>query len=130
MPTKNQFIMLKDGAKALGKLCQHNCESCFLDKRLDGESCCPVSHIRSITEDLTDELLEKAIQELPDSIAVEKNDNPTKCGDCGYYHGPRGMNRFDMEVGACYAKKGAPLVEKEQNSCASFDRKNESEVPE
>ena len=72
MPTKNQFIMLKDGAKALGKLCKHNCESCFMDKRLGGESCCPVAHIRAITVDLTDELLERAISELPDSIAEKE----------------------------------------------------------
>lgn len=72
MPTKNQFIMLKDGAKALGKLCKHNCEECFMDKRLGGESCCPVAHLVSIAEDLTDELLEKAISGPPDSIAEKE----------------------------------------------------------
>lgn len=72
MPTKGQFTLLRDGAKALGKFCKHNCEECFLDERLDGEFCCPVAHTRAITEDLTDELLEKAISELPDSIAEKE----------------------------------------------------------
>ena len=72
MPTKNQFIMLKDGAKALEKLCKHNCEECFMDKRLSGESCCPVAHILTITEDLTSDLLEKAISELLDSTTEKK----------------------------------------------------------
>ena len=121
MPTKNEFIVLKGVAKTLGMFCKQNCEECFMLERVDGESCCPVAHLRSTAEDLTDELLEKAISELPDSTTVEKNDNPTKCGDCKYYHGPRGINRFGKEIGACYARKGAPIVEKEQNACAESE---------
>lgn len=78
MPTKNQFITFKDGAKALEKLCKQNCEECFMYERIDGESCCPVAHIRSIAEDLTDELLEKAISELPDSTTEKEVVEVTK----------------------------------------------------
>ena len=66
LPTKGEYKILRSCKDKLETICSpgKKCESCFLNTRLDGESCCPVSHIISITEDLTNELIEKILSSL------------------------------------------------------------------
>jgi len=59
--------------------------------------------------------------------ASEPTKAPDKCtcGDCHYFHGPTGFNRYGKEIGECYAQKDAPTVEKNEESCADFDWKGD-----
>lgn len=69
IPTKGEFKALRSASEKLETICKPGmeCETCFMNERLDGESCCPASHIISIVQTLTDELFDMALSVLPES---------------------------------------------------------------
>jgi len=50
VPTKGEYKALRSASEKLETICKTGmeCETCFMNERLDGESCCPASHIISI----------------------------------------------------------------------------------
>lgn len=90
--------------------------------------------------DIALDLYEDAIRELRNLNEIAKitqdegeSKEPTKapdkctCGDCHYFHGPTGFNRYGKEIGECYAQKDAPTVEKDEKSCSDFDWKGDKD---
>ena len=64
MPTQYEFNVLRSASMKLETICKGTCVSCFMHEHIDGESCCPISHIVSITQDMTDELIGLVLESL------------------------------------------------------------------
>lgn len=74
-PTKSAYTAIRKASEILSTICVcgKKCDACFMNERLGGESCCPVSHLINITEELTDELIDMVLDALNDNESeVEK----------------------------------------------------------
>ena len=67
LPTKAEFNALRSASEKLETICTpgKKCENCFMNEHIDGESCCPASHIISNAEKIKNELIEKFLDFLP-----------------------------------------------------------------
>ena len=72
-PTKAEFKALRKASEMLETICNpgRQCETCFMNERLDGESCCPVSHIIHTMQTLSDELIDTVLTVLPEQKESE-----------------------------------------------------------
>lgn len=66
MPTKSEFKALVSASQKLETICKGGCKTCFMDEQIDGESCCPASHIISIVENMKAELFDMVLSTLPE----------------------------------------------------------------
>lgn len=64
-PTKEEYLELRSVCEKLRPICKGKCDLCFMNSRLGGESCCPIEHLVSITQNMTDELIKLALEALP-----------------------------------------------------------------
>ena len=65
LPTKSQFMDLRSASDRLQHVCKGKCDICFMNERLDGESFCPIAHLKSITDNMMDEFIDLALEALP-----------------------------------------------------------------
>lgn len=66
-PTKSEFKALVSASEKTDFFCEgKQCKNCFMHEQIDGESCCPVSHIHSIVQKMKDELMEMVLSSLPE----------------------------------------------------------------
>ena len=72
LPTKEDFITLKTASEYLAKLCHNDCDHCFIGRFLDGEPC-PVSTANSVTQQILDELIDKALSNATYVKTVKNN---------------------------------------------------------
>lgn len=70
-PTQGEFNALRSASMKLETICKGTCISCFMHERIDGESCCPISHIISVTQDMTDELVALVLESLQEKRESE-----------------------------------------------------------
>lgn len=68
LPTKAEFKTLVSASEKLETICEpgKKCENCFMNEHIDGESCCPSSHIISIVEHMKEELFDIVLSTLPE----------------------------------------------------------------
>ena len=72
LPTKYEFNTLRSASEKIETLCEGTCLTCFIKEHIAGESCCPVPFINSITQEITDELMQKVLESLPEKEEEEK----------------------------------------------------------
>lgn len=65
-PTKCEFKALVSASEKLETICKGGCQTCFMHEQIDGESCCPASHIITIVEDMKAELFDMVLSTLPE----------------------------------------------------------------
>jgi hypothetical protein len=63
MPSSAEYKVLRTVTNQLTPICPDGkkCETCFIHYHINGESCCPISHLKSMFQEITDEIVEKAL---------------------------------------------------------------------